>query len=147
MERHHTATAGSAAVDEEMELSVDPVYAVEVDKISESRAAGSRGSQPEEGCDKGLPNAVVGNSPKQEDSSPTPHAASSCPQQERCDSESSGPDQQSRVHYSLLPWLAIKEEIKRGKHLHPTRGGLCRSPNCGCFAHADKEDVVVMFML
>ena len=28
MERHHTATAGSAAVDEEMVLRVDPVYAV-----------------------------------------------------------------------------------------------------------------------
>ena len=128
MERHHTATAGSAAVDEEMVLRVDPVNAVEVDKISDSRVAGSRGSQPEEGCDKELPN-VVGNNPKQEDSSPTPHAASSCPQQERCDSESFGPDQQSRVHPSFLPWLAIKEEIK---------GGLCRSPNCGCFAHADK---------
>ena len=78
MERHHTATAGSAAVDEEMELSVDPAYAVEVDRISESRAAGSRGSQPEESCDKGPPNTMVRNSPKQDGSSPMPHAASSC---------------------------------------------------------------------
>ena len=54
MERHHTATAGSAAVDEEMVLRVDPVNAVEVDKISDSRVAGSCGSQPEEGCDKGF---------------------------------------------------------------------------------------------
>ena len=34
----------------------------------------------------------------------------------------------------------MKEEIKRGKHLHPTRGGLCRSPKCGCFANANKEE-------
>ena len=61
MERHHTATAGSAAVDEEMELSVDPVYAVEVDKISESRAAGSRGSQPEESCDEKAQDAKNNN--------------------------------------------------------------------------------------
>ena len=89
MERHHTATAGSAAVDEEMVLRVDPVNAVEVDKISGSRVAGSCGSQPEEGCDKELPQ-VVGNNPKNEDSPPPmPHAASSCPQRERCDSESS----------------------------------------------------------
>ena len=51
MERNHTATAGSAAVDEEMVLRVDPVNAVEVDNISDSRVACSRGSQPEEGCD------------------------------------------------------------------------------------------------
>ena len=54
MERHHTATAGSAAVDEEMVLRVDPVNAVEVDKISDSRVAGSCGSQPDEGCNEEL---------------------------------------------------------------------------------------------
>ena len=137
MERHHTATAGSAAVDKEMVLNVDPVNAVAVDKISDCRVAGSRGSQPEDGCDKELPK-VVGNNLKHENSPPMPHAASSCPQRERCDSESSGPDQQSRVHPSLLPWLEIKEEIRRGKHLHPSRGRLCRSLKCGCFAHAVK---------
>ena len=57
MERHHTATAGSAAVDEEMVLRVDPVNAVEVDKISDSREAGSCGSQPKESCDEKAPDA------------------------------------------------------------------------------------------
>ena len=140
MERHHTATAGSAAVDEEMVLRVDPVNAVEVDKISDSRVAGSCGSQPEEGCDKELPK-VVGNNPKHEDSPPPmPHAASSCPQRERCDSESSGPDQRKRIHPSLLPWLEVKEEVRRGIHPHPRRGQLCRSPKCWCFANADNEE-------
>ena len=75
MERHHTATAGSAAVDEEMELSVDPVYAVEVDRISESRAAGSRGSQPEERCDEKAQDAKNKNKNKNKNNmSPLQHA-------------------------------------------------------------------------
>ena len=57
MERHHSTTAGSAAVDEEMVLNVDPAYAVDVDKISDSRVAGSRGSQPKESCDEKAPDA------------------------------------------------------------------------------------------
>ena len=40
MERHHTATAGSAAVDKEMVVNVDPINAAEVGKISDSRVVG-----------------------------------------------------------------------------------------------------------
>ena len=78
MERHHTATAGSAAVDEEMVLRVDPVNAVEVDKISDSRVAGSRGSQPEESCDKKAHDAAKKNKNKNKNKnnmSPLQHAA------------------------------------------------------------------------
>ena len=139
MERHHTATAGSAAVDEEMVLRVDPVNAVEVDKISDSRVAGSCGSQPEEGCNEELPK-VVGNNPKHEESPPPmPHAASSRPQRERCDFESSGPDQRKRIHSSMMPWLEIREEVRTGTHPHKRRGQLCRAPQCGFFANADRE--------
>ena len=102
MERHHTAAAGSAAVDEEMVLRVDPVYAVEVDKISDSRVAGSCWSQPEEGCKEELPK-VVRNNPKHEESPPPmPHAASCRPQRERSGSESSGPDQRKRIQPAAM---------------------------------------------
>ena len=121
------ATAGSAAVDEEMVLRVDPVNAVEVDKISDSRVAGSCGSQPEEGCDKQLPK-VVGNNPKHEDSPPPmPHAASSCPQWEICGSESSGPDQRKCIHQCVAMAVSKGRSSKRHSSTPSTRTAVPKS--------------------
>ena len=48
-------------------------------------------------------------------------------------------EQQRRrsVHYSLVPFLEILDEIKDNRHLQPTRGSLCRNPDCDCYAHED----------
>ena len=90
MDRHHTATAGSAAEASEVEIIDDPDFAVEVGKTNESRVASLRGLHQEEGCDKKPQNTMVRNSSEQGGASPTQHAAASCPQQERRDSGSSG---------------------------------------------------------
>lgn len=53
--------------------------------------------------------------------------------------------QQSRnqigVHWSLVPWIEIMDEIKNNCHPFPIReGGLCRAPTCECVGHDDKME-------
>ena len=56
MDRHYTATAGSAAEVSEVVIVDDPDFAVEVGKTNESRVASLRGLHQEEGCDKDAQN-------------------------------------------------------------------------------------------
>ena len=46
---------------------------------------------------------------------------------------------QMGVHWSLVPWYQILDEIKNHCHPFPIReGGHCRDPNCDCFGHEDE---------
>ena len=45
------------------------------------------------------------------------------------------------VHYSLVPWNQIVDEIKNHRHPWPIReGNYCRNPKCGCLANENVEE-------
>ena len=145
MDPQCSASVGSAAI----EIVQDPALA-EVGVASEERIAGQCGqSAIQDGCDEKPQDALVRNSSEKmtaEDTSPTQHAASQVPTGSSPLPEVRESDdprvrflelqrQRSGVHWSLIPWFQIVDEIKRGIHRHALRGDRCRNPKCGCYAN------------
>ena len=159
MAHQSTATVGRAA---EVNIEAIPALAVEMGVAGGGqfgRAADIQGrSAPQDRCDEPLQGALVENSFPEERTAenmlPTQHAALQVPggrmsrtlqavheddvQRARrleCQQQLMG------VHWGLLPWLQLVEEIKERNHPHPIRAGdRCQNPKCDCYANKDAKE-------
>ena len=160
MDPKSTATVGSAAV---ATVEDDPTSTAVVGAAEQGRVErGAQGrSAIQDQCNEQLQGVLVKDSYSEERTaevmSPGQHAApqipkgkmSCTPQQaahaDDVPSTAQWQERQQRtnvdVHYSLVPWNQIVDEIKNHRHPWPIRGGnCCRNPKCGCSANVNMEE-------